>query len=203
MDGRMGERLMAVVAQGKRRRVYLTPTLEMEEVARSAQPRWKPDTPSRGTWASNAQGRRYGFRTFGDYFTDRQLVTLTTFSDLVTEARERVCADSVAASMLNDGVPLRDGGTGATAYAEAVGVYLALGISRLANRLSTICIWNMAGEKQSSKFSLDKPFPCHGISRMPTCSRELLVVGLVPSSGFPRVCHRDIPRRWFRKWFSG
>ena len=87
--GRMGERLMAVVAQGDRSRVYLTPTLEMEEVARSAQPRWKPDTPSRGTWASNAQGRRYGFRTFGDYFTDRQLVALTTFSDLVAEARKR------------------------------------------------------------------------------------------------------------------
>ena len=89
------------------------------------EPRWKPDTPSRGTWASNAQGRRYGFRTFGDYFTDRQLVALTTFSDLVTEARERVLADAVSTGMPDDGAPLRDGGIGATAYAEAVGVYLA------------------------------------------------------------------------------
>ena len=110
--GRMGERLMAVVAQGERSRVYLTPTLEMEEVARSAQPRWKPDTPSRGTWASNAQGRRYGFWTFGDYFTERQLVALTTFSDLVTEARERAQVDAVVAGMRDDGVPLRNGGMG-------------------------------------------------------------------------------------------
>ena len=139
--GRMGERLMAVVAQGERSRVYLTPTLEMEEVARSAQPRWKPDTPSRGTWASNAQGRRYGFRTFGDYFTDRQLVALTTFSDLVTEAREHVRADVVSAGIADDGVSLRDGGTGATAYAEAVGVYLAFAISKLANIGSSIATW--------------------------------------------------------------
>ena len=140
--GRMGERLMAVVAQGERSRVYLTPTLEMEEVARSAQPRWKPDTPSRGTWASNAQGRRYGFRTFGDYFTDRQLVALTTFSDLVTEARERVLADAVSTGMPDDGAPLRDGGIGATAYAEAVGVYLAFVVDKCVDYWSTVCTWH-------------------------------------------------------------
>ena len=78
--GRMGERLMAIVAEGQRGRLYLSPTDEMEAVARSARPTWKPDAPSRGTWASNAQGRRYGFRlpTFGDYFTSRQLVALVT-----------------------------------------------------------------------------------------------------------------------------
>ena len=152
-SGRMGERLMAVVAQGERSRVYLTPTLEMEEVARSAQPRWKPDTPSRGTWASNAQGRRYGFRTFGDYFTDRQLVALTTFSDLVGEARERVRADAVAAGMRDDGVPLRDGGTGETAYAEAVGVYLGLLVDQVANHSSSVCGWNTANTQMRSVFA--------------------------------------------------
>ena len=145
-SGRMGERLMAVVAQGERSRVYLTPTLEMEEVARSAQPRWKPDTPSRGTWASNAQGRRYGFRTFGDYFTDRQLVALTTFSDLVTEARERVLADAVSTGMPDDGAPLRDGGIGATAYAEAVGVYLAFVVDKCVDYWSTVCTWHNSRE---------------------------------------------------------
>ena len=63
--------------------------------------------------------------TFGDIFTDRQLVALTTFSDLVSEAREQVRRDAVAAGLPGDGVPLRDGGLGATAYAEAVSVYLA------------------------------------------------------------------------------
>ena len=59
--------------------------------------------------------------TFADLFTDRQLVALTTFSDLVGEARERIRLDAVAAGLPDDGVPLREGGTGATAYAEAVG----------------------------------------------------------------------------------
>ena len=63
--------------------------------------------------------------TFGDIFTDRQLVALTTFSDLVSEAREQVRRDAIAAGLSDDGVPLRDGGLGATAYAEAVSVYLA------------------------------------------------------------------------------
>ena len=76
-----------------------------------------------------------------DLFTPRQLVALTTFSDLVGEARERIRADAVAAGMRDDGVPLRDGGTGETAYAEAVGVYLAFAISKLANTGSSIATW--------------------------------------------------------------
>ena len=92
--GRMRARMMAVVAEGDRGRVYLESTPAMEELARSAKPKWKPELPSRGTWASNAQGRRYGFHTFGDYFTPRQLVALTTFSDLVGEARERILLDA-------------------------------------------------------------------------------------------------------------
>ena len=139
--GRMGARLMAIVVQGDRARLYLPPMGSDVAVAQSANPRWKPDTPSRGTWASNAQGRRYGFRTFGDYFTPRQLVALNTFSDLVTEARDRIRQDAVAAGFPDDGHPLHTGGTAATAYADAVGVYLAFAISKLADRGSSICTW--------------------------------------------------------------
>lgn len=151
--GRMGARLMAIVAEGDRRRVYLPPVLEHVGVANQAEPTWKPDTPSRGTWASNAQGRRYGFRTFGDYFTPRQLVALTTFSDLVSEAMERVKNDAVAAGLPDDGVPLRDGGTGAGAYAEAVGVYLGLCTSRQANRTATLNFWDQKGENVQQVFA--------------------------------------------------
>ena len=150
--GRMKERLMAVVLAGDRTRIYLSPTPEAEAVARSAEPVWKPDTPSRGTWASNAQGRRYGFETFGDYFTPRQLVALTTFSDLVAEAIAHVRRDAISAGLSNDVRPLRDGGTGATAYAEAVGVYLAFGLSRLADRGSTICTWSTDRESIRNTF---------------------------------------------------
>ena len=149
---RMGERLMAIVVAGDRERVYLPPVDEMEKIARRAKPTWKPDAPSRGTWASNAQGRRYGFRTFGDYFTPRQLVALTTFSDLVTEARARVERDAIVAGLPDDSRPLRDGGTGAKAYAEAVGVYLGIGIDRLADRSSTICGWDVGYTKIRNTF---------------------------------------------------
>ncbi len=142
--GRMGARLMAVVAQGDRTRLYLPPTEEAVAVARSATPEWKPDTASRGTWASNAQGRRYGFRTFGDYFTPRQLVALTTFCDLVTEARDRIGRDAVTSGSLDDDT--------ATGYAEAVGVYLAFAISRLADRGSSICGWDVAYVKIRNTF---------------------------------------------------
>ena len=140
--GRMRERLMATVLAGDRRREYVSPLASADKIARSAKPTWKPDAPSRGTWASNAQGRRYGFRTFGDYFTPRQLVALTTFSDLVGEAIECVRRDAVAMGLSDDDKPLRDGGTGATAYAEAVGLYLAFAVSRSGDRGSTICSWD-------------------------------------------------------------
>ena len=151
--GRMGERLMAIVVEGDRRRLYLSPTATMEDIAQSAKPTWKPDLPSRGTWASNAQGRRYGFRTFGDYFTPRQLVALTTFSDLVQEAREQVWRDALAVGLPGDGKALRDGGTGATAYAEAVVVYLALLINQIANHSSSVCGWNSANAQMRSVFA--------------------------------------------------
>ena len=149
--GRMGERLMAVVAQGDRTRLYLSPTDAAVAVARSAKPEWKPDAPSRGTWASNAQGRRYGFRTFGDYFTPRQLVALSTFSDLVTEARNRIRQDAIAAG-LPDGQALHTSGTGAAAYADAAVVYLAFMLDKCADYWSSICSWHVSRELVRNTF---------------------------------------------------
>ena len=97
--GRMGARLLAVVAQGDRQRLYLPAQPDMEALARSAVPPWKPDLPSRGTWASNAQGRRYGFHTFGDYFTSRQSTALATLSDLIAEARAKARRDTLSLSL--------------------------------------------------------------------------------------------------------
>lgn len=150
--GRMGARLMAIVAEGDRGRVYLPPLAEHEAIARQAQPEWKPDMDL-PTNPRDFKTPNYGLNTFGDLFTPRQLVALTTFSDLVGEAIKRCCADAVAAGLPDDGTPLDAGGTGALAYAQAVGVYLALGIGRLSNRLATICIWNRIGEKIEQVFA--------------------------------------------------
>ena len=140
MAGRMDAKLMAVVAEGHRGRVYVAPIAEYTVVASRAKPKWVPNTPlpddPRNFWTV-----QYGLSTFGDLFTPRQLVALTTFSDLVGQAMERVRRDAVAATLPDDGRPLRDGGTGAAAYAEAVAVYLAFAISRSADFWSNLCIW--------------------------------------------------------------
>jgi putative DNA methylase len=139
--GRLGARLMAIVAEGDRGRVYLAPTDEHEAAARRAKPTWKPDQSlpddPRNFWTV-----QYGLTTFGDLFTPRQLVALTTFSDLVGEARERIEQDARSAGLADDGIPLRDDGTGAKAYAEAVGVYFGFALSRSADRGSSICSWD-------------------------------------------------------------
>ena len=140
--GRMGARLLAVVAQGDRQRLYFPGKPDLEAVARSAAAPWKPDLPCRGTWASNAQGRRYGFHTFGDYFTERQLVALTTFAELVDVARRRVRADAAeTADFGKDDRRLGDGGSGSAAYAEAVAVYLAFTLSKQADLGNSLCRW--------------------------------------------------------------
>ncbi len=87
-SGRMGVKLMAIVAEGDRGRVYLSPTQEMEAIALTAQQSWMPDTPLHGKCRVNVSN--YGLDVYGDLFTSRQLVALTTFSDLVQEAREQV-----------------------------------------------------------------------------------------------------------------
>jgi putative DNA methylase len=150
---RMGARMMAIIAKGDHDRVFLTPTGAMEAIARKVKPTWKPDTPSRGTWASNAQGRRYGFRTFGDYFTPRQLVALTTFSDLVRKVRERVKQDALTAGLNNNVKSLASGGAGAAAYADAVAVYLGFLVNQVANHCSSVCGWNSANMQMRSVFA--------------------------------------------------
>ena len=189
--GRMSESLMAVVAEGNRERVYLTPTQCMESIAYSAQPTWRPDAPSRGTWASNAQGRRYGFKTFGDYFTDRQLVALTTFSDLVGESRERIRQDAMSAGMQDDGMPLRLGGDDATAYAEAVGVYLAFCVDRSADFSNTCTRWVPSNEKGMNLFgkqaiAMTWDFPEVAILNQ-------VVGGFAPAAEFIAKCMGKLP----------
>lgn len=138
--GRMGARLMAIVAEGARGRVYLAPVPEHEETARQAQPQWKPagSVPARLTGGTCVP---YGLREWGDLFTPRQLVALTTFSDLVGEAIERCRQDALAAGLTDDGIPLDQGGRGALAYAQAVGVYLAIALSRLTDICNALCRW--------------------------------------------------------------
>ena len=92
--GRIGARLMAIVAEGDRGRVYLAPAAEHEAIAKEARPEWKPAVDI-NHWPGRTNVVEYGLSTFGDLFTARQLVALNTFSDLVTEARDRIRRDAI------------------------------------------------------------------------------------------------------------
>lgn len=149
---RMGVRLMAVVAEGRRGRVYLSPTPNMEEIAQQAMPEGSiPDTdlPKK---ALGFRVQEYGMVKWRHLFTPRQLVALTTFSDLVGEARAQVLCDALATGMPNDDRGLEAGGDGAKAYADAVAVYLAFSINRLAMTGCSLVRWNPVGEKAQHAF---------------------------------------------------
>ena len=149
---RMGARLMAVVAEGNRGRVYLSPTREHEETAGKALPDWRPDgdVPARLTGGTCVP---YGLSTWGDLFTSRQLAALTTFSDLVAEATERVRHDAGGAGLPDDEWPLREGGTGATGYAEAVAVYLAFCVDKNTLTNTTQATWQTNPDRLTQGFS--------------------------------------------------
>jgi len=138
--GRMGARLMAIVAEGQRGRVYLAPNPEHEAAALKAKPEWRPEVTISGS-TQYLGVKPYGMDRFDQLFTDRQLVALTIFSDLAGEAIQMVRRDALQSGLSSDATPLRDGGTGVTAYAEAVALYFACATDRCADYWSSLAIW--------------------------------------------------------------
>ena len=150
--GRMVARLMAIVAEGVRGRVYLPPDSEHERIAATAEPKWAPETDLPEA-ALGFRVQAYGMTRHRDLFTPRQLVALTTFSDLVGEARERVLRDALAAGLPDDGVLLHAGGTGAAAYPDAVATYLAFAVDKSVDYWSSICTWHSGRELIRNTFA--------------------------------------------------
>src|SRR6266496_2634363 len=129
--GRMGTQLLAIVAKGSNGRVYLAPTQEHVAVAEQVVPSWSPEVALPHN-PRDFKTPNYGMTTFGDLFTSRQLLALTTFSDLIQEVHQRVLADASTANLPNDAQPLHAGGCGALAYADAVATYLAFACDKYA-----------------------------------------------------------------------
>lgn len=138
--GRLGSRMIAVVAEGKRGRVYLSPTPEHEAAANPAAPIWAPTQELVGK--ARDQMPLYGMPTFGHLFTARQLTALNTFSDLLIEVQEDALKRAVQAGYGDDLTPLEQDGRGAKAYAEAVSVYLAFAVDRSADYWSAVSSWH-------------------------------------------------------------
>lgn len=155
---RLSERLMAMVAKGNRARNFLSPNIEHEQMARTAVPNWEPD----GELFEKALGSRVpgcGLKRWADLFTPRQLAALTTFSDIVVEARQKTLVDA-GASFREPGTRHYEGAVGVEAYANAVATYLAFVTDRVIDRHSTIATW----DSSSSKLQLRNTFARQALS---------------------------------------
>jgi putative DNA methylase len=136
----IGQLQTAVVVEGLNQRIYLTADV-------SQLPDQLPSVDTAGLEIELAPNprdvwcRNFGLNTPSDLFTPRQLVALTTFSDLVREVCDRVKQDAVLAGMPDDGKGLDAGGTTATAYAESISTYLACLLDRMIYYGSSLTTW--------------------------------------------------------------
>jgi len=141
VSNRMGSQLIAIVGESKNGRIYQSLCEEHVDAANINKPVEYP-SGSLAFYPGCLNTNVYGLDDFSKLFTNRQLTALTTFSDLVIEAQQKVYEDGVSAGMVDDGIGLDAGGSGAKAYGEAIGVYLAFLVDKLADRSSSVCSWD-------------------------------------------------------------
>ena len=140
---RMRAQMMAIIAEGKGKRIYLPPSVVQEKAANQANPEWMPEFDI-SHWPGRTNVVEYGMTTFADLFTKRQLVVLSTLSDLTAEVRRKI---------QNDAEPLGIESVRLTSYAEAITTYLAFLIDQMANHNSTICGWNSVNTQMRTVFA--------------------------------------------------
>lgn len=149
--GKMGSRLMAIVAEGKRGRIYLPPSDSMEQLANKITANWKPETNIPNDKRSMFTPL-YGLTKFGDLFIPRQLVALATFSDLIKEVKQKILDDAIKSGLVIDELGIDKGGRGTQAYADALSVYLSFAVDKVSDYWSSICSWHSSGEKMRNTF---------------------------------------------------
>lgn len=150
--GRLGVQLMATVAQGKGSKLYLSPDPEQIRSAEIALPEDFPDAPLPNN-PRNFNTPIYGLDSFAKLFTNRQLHTLTSFCDMIELAQKEIEKDAIAKGYANDHISFVDGGSGAQAYSEAICVYLAFAVDRLADFSTSVSRWSVSNEKAMNCFS--------------------------------------------------
>lgn len=148
--GRLPPRLMAIVAEGNRKRFYLSPNLEQEKAAALERPDGPDGTISH--WPGRTNVVVYGMTTFESLFTSRQLTALTTLFGLISEMSALAFEHASIGQSEQDDTRLSAGGTGAHAYADALATYLAFAVDKGANYWSSVCAWNTGAEKLVSTF---------------------------------------------------
>ena len=149
--GHIGQKLMAIVVESEKGRVYLSPSEAIEKSIKNIKQAEKPEVKLEGKCRVNVSN--YGIDVYGDLFTSRQIQALTTFSDLVLKTRTKSIQDAVISGLPDDGVRLSEGGRGATAYGDALAIYLTFGVNRGADAWSSIVTWRNQVEASRNTFS--------------------------------------------------
>lgn len=189
--GRIGQRLLAIVAEGPKSRLYLSPTEEHEAAAKGAIPQWRPDVE----FFQQALGFRvgnYGMSKWSDLFTPRQLATLDRLSSLIASVVDKVKQDALAQGIPCDGRGLDAGGSGALAYAQAVAVFLAFAVDRCADFSNTGTRWVPGNQKVMNLFgkqaiAMTWDFPEAALL-------ENTVGGFLPAATYIADCIETLPR---------
>ncbi len=198
--GLMDRQLIAVAAEGTRGRAYLRPIPQPDV----PEPSWKPSDPLIGKAAVNVP--LYGMTAWADLFTDRQLTALCTFSGLLDEVRPVVEEHARLAGWADDGVRLRDGGSGVSAYADAVVTYLAFGIDRCADYWSSLTLWENSGGIIAHTFGRQaipmvwdyaeaNPFSSSTGNWLGQVAWVCKAIATTPAVGFGEVSQRDAASR--------
>ncbi|MDZ8089126.1 MAG: DUF1156 domain-containing protein [Nostoc sp. DedQUE12b] len=149
---RLGVIQTAIVVQSQQGRLYLPadfspcPSNMPEADISGLNVEFSPNP--RDVWCRN-----FGLDTPADLFTPRQLIALTTLSDLVSKAREKVLADAINTGIPDKTLPLCESGRDTKAYADAVATYLGLGVSRSANTICSLAIWSQSRDQSVNVFS--------------------------------------------------
>lgn len=149
-NGEIREQLLAVVVEGTRSRVYLG--AEQVQILPAKLPFEAEGPLTKLSGKTRVNVSNYGIDVFGDMFTDRQIIALQTFLQLLTEVRRQVLTDAGNSDLSIDNKRLQDGGSGADAYADAICVYLSFAIDRVAMTGNSLVRWNPVGQKAQHIF---------------------------------------------------
>lgn len=141
IKGNLGEQLLCVVADGPKGRIFLSPRGEVKLSHENKL--WKSSLHLPKD-TRDFRTPLYGKSKFADLFTERQLVSLNCFSDLIKEVKNKVEEDAKSHGFLADSLSLEQGGFGAKAYGEAISLYLSFVLDKCADRNSTICTWDIS-----------------------------------------------------------
>ena len=122
--GHLGEQMIAIVVEGDRKRVYLSPDEGQLKLAINAKASWKPiaKLPEK---ALGFRLQNYGFNEWHQLFTDRQLLALTTFSDLMRDVRTLIIQNGAEEE-----------------YADAICTYLSFAHTKMATRNCAYNRWD-------------------------------------------------------------